>query len=500
MPKGKEIGSFLSFVSKEMSDAARNGDLATLERCIVTRSSKARSYRIAAWRWLSNHNSNFIDDCRHAIFSAAAAGKIDCLNRLLEVPEMQKYINVWANGAVYYAAMTGQTITLNRLLENPAVRRKAHEGNNSALRIAIENGHGEVVTRLLQMPMVRATAYVNANEALMVALHYQRLNIIGTPERAIYDDIVNQLRAIPEVRAREGRAVNGEINTHTTSIHVTSSQSAMHLKSAYAINDFTTQMSRIDNYFKYEDKTKKSGNMFELRTLIAGEVNIKATLLPNDDSIKLSIIKAINYIQNSSFIDPVSKISLHSLFKLILVGINRITDAETKKYAYLQLLTKIYASQNEYGLDSKSCDPGFFNNLIYSQQTTLPEAKILIHTKETAANALQNNMRNYAINILKDSDVDNMEQFEQKIKSQAAAGGGLEIMLQVIEECYGVFGYTSAADAKMATSDELEKHCKNLYGCTPDQLFEFAPIDLTMIYREERARKGNYSVLAPKIM
>lgn len=352
--------------------------------------------------------------------------------------------------------------------------------NNEALRKAVESNREAVVRRLLQVPEIAAKATANRNEALQVA---RRNNFI---------EVVNILLEIEAVRdldlgIRKPWDVGLEINTHSASLHASASASAKRLYNKYANLTYQESMSDMSKYF--------SKNMKELRNLIKHLK--KEDTMPSNYYIRMSIRAAIAYVKKETRRDDVSNLTLSKIFQLLLIGINQIQNAETKKDAYLQLCASLYLLKNEYGT-SQSCPPGFFNGLIYSQQTTLPnEVSMVVQTKELATEALKNKITRFAECILKTNNYTEVQQFATAVSEQAEEQEiGSALMREILNEFYTVFQYESAERASEATIEELEVHCMGFYGCGLKKMFTELPPEYDKLYRAANASKIKKSTVS----
>lgn len=279
---------------------------------------------------------------------------------------------------------------------------------------------------------------------------------------------------------------HSKINTHTASIHKSVSESALQLQKRYPATEYKTQL--LENLYTILRSPKHIKTILDSLKLSAESHEV----LPTNDYLIRNINSGIDrIINNISWCDPTSNISLAEIFKIILVGINSLKDHEIQLNASLMLLEQIYRLQTEYNqgpmMSSASCDSGVFNGLIYSQQTIFPEQiKILIQTISHASVFLQYRMLAFAKNIFlttSPEEHNNLEKFTVLVESAVNPEICATIVREVVEEYYLAFNYNSPEQAiKSFTKETLDLHCKTLAGCATADLFDFLPLDLNKLF------------------
>lgn len=431
---------------------------------------------------------------------------------LLQNPRFRANAATEDNKALLLAARHGDLRLVNELLSIPEVMElntTRENGVNIIFMEAVKSGSVEVIQALVPYIQQHGNELDVFYQAVVIALAHRQRHvtdfILRDPEIAAHvrDMTIEKIQREPNNLNPMDRAlaerfnipVNADlrqIDTHTVSVHKSASESAERLLAKYKIADFTPAMSNLTDLF--------TNHMSKLIASIAAIKNEDPSTL-DADQIKLNITTAVDYILRNDFIingqpfkDPTTSITLDNLLKSILVAINSldnttpVKDGETtlREDAYIQLCSSIYLLQNEYALNSPSCPAGFFNAMIYSQQTTLPdEVRIEIQNKDLATTALKSKIRNFAREVFNKDTFSNGEDFEAKVVDIAAEKQtGKHIMQELMDEFHLVFKFDSAAVARQASDDAIDAKSVEVFGCTPAQIFSDIGFDYKALFDE----------------
>lgn len=394
--------------------------------------------------------------------------RLDTTNVLLEIPEvLTAIVNDQSDKALYQAIENGCLLTFHRLLEIPEVLRRVTEQRINHIRCAIDKGHLNIVNRLLQIPEVLNNITICCNTALFWARFHRRHHIV---ERLMQIQAVRDYEngaLIAQVRNRlnvpnVGQATLLQINTHTTSIHASTSDSAINLK----INYGAIRSEKINFDWIFDDE----GRMQELKKLLM----LSANSVPGDKEIQTVILKALTLVTTSAAIDPVSDIKLDELLSLVQNGLDKQTDSN-RENGYLRLLECLYLSQTEYA-GAPSCPPGFFNNIVYSQYSILPEVVVVIQNKANAVETLKHMINQELDLILISQPKLNATQLQQAIHDNVNSIT-TRIMHAVVSEYYSVFDFETSIDADQVSDVKIEEISKTLTGLSLNNLFDYVDFD-----------------------
>lgn len=383
----------------------------------------------------------------------------------------------------------------DRLMQIPEVVANAAINRNAALRSAIVRGSLHCVNRLLQIPAVVDTVTENDNDLLMLA----RQSNDGR--------IVARLLQIPAVRlgglaAERAPQTNSKVNTHTASIHTSASSSAKRLSSTYNVKDYNSRKLKFLNvpdlnieildfyaFLGLDEQLFFSDFEPKLRKNILDFVSDESKNLALTDPIMPSIYRAVIYIFMNEFVDPGSKVSLKDLFKLIIVAINNFATLEAKRDACFQLLTKLYVLHNEYAANAPSCLPGIFNGIIYSQHGVLPEVNIVLQNKNMAIPEILKHMTSRAIEVLNKSQCTDLDEFEMIIEEELKTKS-MDIANYMLWELFTLFELKSQDDVLSISDSTVIEKFNKVYGCNPDDLYDFLPLDYEKLYTKYIAERA----------
>lgn len=484
--------------------AAVNNNEAIL--CAITQYNKNLFYKLI-------NNQAVLDsistNSRDLVYKSGIYADLDMLNTLLRIKNLAIDINYeilitviarYRGANLFYEMLhehpallsTVQKLNINilieaiiygnidlfyKLVQDEIILNNITALNSSVLITTIQRGainHRELnisqvklmrinmVRELLKIENVRIRAHLPNNNALNLARTYQ------IPEIEI---MLLEIEAVRRIANALNSSFPLSTNTHTASIHESVSESAIKLYTTYSVSEFNVDMINMDKYFEYDDVTNKSGNMSKLRDLIAKEYLYDGSSPElNDKKIIESVKNGVARVLGTAFVDPKSNVSLADLFRIILVGINKLSGHEMQDDGYLQLLCKLYLMENEYGQDAKSCYPGYFNSILYSQQGILPEINIVIQTKNMLTQKLNIKLASHAENTLKEYSITNLENFISKAQESFKLKGIGNIIVRDLKvEFYTLFSETNHFENEM-TDDEVIKSCQHRFECKPDQL------------------------------
>jgi hypothetical protein len=267
-----------------------------------------------------------------------------------------------------------------------------------------------------------------------------------------------------------------QVNTHTASVHKSVSESILRLVEKYKVQDFTDSMVAQVVVLLDDPRTEAALN---LRLEASNEDGV---VFPEYAQIKALILAGISYIQAETYMDPVSQVTLQDLFKSILVGINSL-DAETKLEACLSLCEFIYLLKTEY-VTTKSCESGFVNGLVYSQQSTLPnEVNVVIQKMAFAGLALKYKIVNHAERVYNEnsSKFNNAEDFTAAVM-QLDFAQCLEIVRELVSDYHTLFGLEADVDCREIPVEVMEVYSLKLTGGPIKDLLESVPVDFAKLY------------------
>ncbi len=413
-----------------------------------------------------------------ALINVCINNKTKVFDELWQIPEVRAAAAVGNNEALFMACSNENLYIVNKLLQQTSVWDNASAQNNRGINLAIINNNLALFNLFLANPNVLAHIADNNNEVLQ----YARDN-----NRHLMVEKLLKIKSVLILAVKPKSIIYSNINTHNESIHKSVSQSAINLSRAYNKMKFTEQMYNLDLYLNIEK------NMYDIIASIKKlrSEDTKHLTIDMQEDIKLTIKNSLDYVKNSQDVEPVSKITLSRLLQLLLIGMNQL-DNEIKTNAHLQLCAQLYLLQTEYNQNNntKSCPSGFFNALVYSQQSTLSnEIDVKIQVLTNASNALQDKMRTFATTVLNDCDFLNVDAFENYIVKQTTKDECVKIIQSIVEDYHMVFDYKIEQKQSAQFDQEIiDKACVKLGVQNVELLFQQLPIDYAAIYDQHKSK------------
>ncbi len=422
-----------------------------------------------------------------AFINACLRGNIEIFNALWAIEEVRRAAAAQNNLAFINACCHGHIGIVNALLEIEDVRRAAAAQNNLAIKYAIRNNRLDIFNILLINPDVLAHIADHNNDVLQEARWH------GTREMV---DRLLQIPAVLALQANPRPVIYSQVDTHTASVHASVSRSAKKLIAAYGAKSVDPKMYDVSEYLNTE---KNMQDIFDsILQLKPDAINGKE--LTQDEKIahiKKAIHAGLKYaMENDNFKDPTSDITIARLLQLLLIGINELSDVNIKTNAYVQLCAQLYLLQTEYKQEARSCPGGFFNALVYSQQSTLPnEINVIIQSLSNAAAALQNKMKRFASGVLKQGSISSAEELKQAILTHKKLGKVCgKIIRSIVKEYPEVFECEA-----VASNNDLKQACLKLTGHDAvEKLFEVLEIDYDDVYNLSFAKLTKLKLYIPR--
>lgn len=266
------------------------------------------------------------------------------------------------------------------------------------------------------------------------------------------------------------------VYTHTESIHATVSKSAINLQNAFPGSWFNSNhnpKAEIENFLSDAVIVEKLGKLIFAAKSLAGKDISQA---PSNEGIIEYVNIAITNVTDSKYYDPVSRVTLKELLIIIQRGIASLPSQEQRNDGLLKLCEHLYLAAQE-----NICEPGYFNTMVYSQQSILSGVHIEVQTKEFAAATLMNKLKHFVTEVYINGQPDNVQEFKQAVSEKADRKQCLQIATEVMSEYYTIFRFETAAGAKKANESSLNSKFNDFAGMDIPQMFDYVDLDIMFV-------------------